>query len=113
MFRSKPTRGLQDIGEHLKAPAGAVGFGWVTKWLAALDLSASLGLTFGPFVATFFPLPLVILNPDMSLSSKVLAFVLPLALHTFVGHFVEPVIMVCVQVFSIVALFGAAALFGH
>eukprot|EP00668_Euglena_longa_P015495 GGOE01019580.1.p1 GENE.GGOE01019580.1~~GGOE01019580.1.p1 ORF type:complete len:629 (-),score=188.07 GGOE01019580.1:200-1921(-) len=61
--------------------------------LALLTGLANYVPTFGPFVATLFPLPLVLLDPDMTVSSKVLAFALPLCLHTFVGNFVEPVIL--------------------
>eukprot|EP00667_Euglena_gracilis_P005213 EG_transcript_5243 len=61
--------------------------------LALLTGLANYVPTFGPFVATLFPVPLVLLDPDMDVSSKVLAVVLPLCLHTFVGNFVEPVIL--------------------
>ena len=49
----------------------------------------------GPFCSTLLPLPLVLLNPDMQMSDKVLAMLLPFLLHTFVGNFVEIKIMVC------------------
>ena len=41
---------------------------------------------FGPICATLLPLPLVVLSPFLSLSSKILAFILPSCAHIMVGY---------------------------
>ncbi|CAM9284524.1 unnamed protein product [Scytosiphon promiscuus] len=44
----------------------------------------------GPMIATFLPMPLVILDPDISHLNQVLAFVLPTTAHLVFGNLVEP-----------------------
>lgn len=41
--------------------------------------------TIGPLVATLLPLPVVVLAPDMTLTAKVLAFVLPTVIQLILG----------------------------
>lgn len=61
--------------------------------LALLTALANFIPTFGPFMASVFPLPLVILDPYLPFTSKALALALPLAIHMFVGSFLEPTIL--------------------
>ena len=60
-------------------------------WMFALiTFVANYVPNVGPCFATFVPLPLVILDPDLSITAKTLAFVLPLFVHMIVGNIVEP-----------------------
>jgi predicted PurR-regulated permease PerM len=45
----------------------------------------------GAVIATLLPLPIVILDPNLSALAVVLAFVLPTTIHTVVGNIVEPI----------------------
>ena len=47
--------------------------------------------TAGPIIATVIPLPMIMLDPDLSASAKIAAFAGPSAVHFLVGNFVEPV----------------------
>ena len=47
--------------------------------------------TAGPIIATVIPLPMILLDPDLSASAKIAAFAGPSAVHFLVGNFVEPV----------------------
>ena len=49
--------------------------------------------TVGAVVATFLPMPLVILDPNMSPLSMVLAFVLPFTAHMVAGNVLEPLLL--------------------
>jgi predicted PurR-regulated permease PerM len=44
----------------------------------------------GPLVATLLPMPIVVLDPDLSISVKLAAFILPTCVHLVIGNFVEP-----------------------
>ena len=46
----------------------------------------------GALVSVLLPLPIIVLDPGLSLWHKVLAFVLPCMCHIFVGYFGEPLI---------------------
>jgi predicted PurR-regulated permease PerM len=60
-------------------------------WMFALiTFVANYVPNVGPVFATFVPLPLVILDPDLTVTAKTLAFVLPLFVHMIVGNIVEP-----------------------
>ena len=60
-------------------------------WLyALLTFIANYVPNVGPVFATLIPLPLVLLDPGLSVTTKVLAFVLPLCVHLVVGNIVEP-----------------------
>ena len=60
-------------------------FGALAFWLNFVP-------TVGAVVAVFLPMPLVILDPDMSLVSMILAFVLPFTAHMVVGNVLEPLL---------------------
>lgn len=45
----------------------------------------------GAVIATLLPIPIVMLDPNLSMVSVVLAFALPTMIHTVVGNIVEPV----------------------
>ncbi len=47
----------------------------------------------GPFVATLLPLPIVLMAPQMSTTSAVLAIALPALMHFSLGNVVEPKLM--------------------
>lgn len=49
----------------------------------------------GPMTATCLPMPLAILDPDLSVLAKILAFVLPTCVHLAVGNVVEPKVNIC------------------
>mmetsp|Transcript_16407 Transcript_16407/g.19927 ORF Transcript_16407/g.19927 Transcript_16407/m.19927 type:complete len:565 (+) Transcript_16407:159-1853(+) len=44
----------------------------------------------GAVVATLLPIPILILDPDQSNTSMILAIALPIGVHTVIGNFVEP-----------------------
>ena len=46
----------------------------------------------GAVVATLLPMPLVLLDPDMSTAAMVLAFVLPFSVHMITGNVLEPLL---------------------
>jgi AI-2 transport protein TqsA len=46
--------------------------------------------TVGSIVATLLPLPVVLLSPDLSLTSQVLALAVPAAIQAVLGAFVQP-----------------------
>lgn len=48
--------------------------------------------TAGPIVATFLPLPVVLLDPYLSVTAKILAFAGPTAVHMVTGNIVEPLV---------------------
>jgi predicted PurR-regulated permease PerM len=47
----------------------------------------------GALLAALLPLPIILLDPDLSTSSQVLAILLPLAIHFIIGNFVEPFVL--------------------
>jgi len=47
----------------------------------------------GSIIATLLPLPVVLLSPELSAASKILAIVLPAAIQFVVGNIVEPKVM--------------------
>jgi AI-2 transport protein TqsA len=64
-----------------------VEFAWVFGLLAfMLNFVPSIGA----IIASLLPLPVILLSPDMSLTAKVLAFVIPAAIQFIIGSFVQP-----------------------
>jgi hypothetical protein len=47
----------------------------------------------GAVVAAFLPLPVILLDPELSSVSQAFAIVLPLAIHFIIGNFVEPFVL--------------------
>jgi predicted PurR-regulated permease PerM len=47
----------------------------------------------GALIAALVPLPIILLDPDLSVAAQVLAILLPLAIHFVVGNFVEPFVL--------------------
>ena len=75
---------------------------WLILNLLGVQLALVFGLlafvlnfipNVGPIVATFLPLPVVLLAPDFGLGTAALAILLPGAVHVVVGHLLEPRIM--------------------
>jgi AI-2 transport protein TqsA len=60
---------------------------WVFGFLAFL---LNFVPTIGAIIASLLPLPVIVLSPDMSVTTKVLAIVIPAAIHFVVGSFVQP-----------------------
>jgi AI-2 transport protein TqsA len=46
--------------------------------------------TIGAIVAWFLPLPVILLNPDMSITAKALALVIPAVIHFVIGSLIQP-----------------------
>jgi AI-2 transport protein TqsA len=44
----------------------------------------------GAVIATLLPLPIVFLNPDMAVATKILAIILPAAIQTIIGSLIQP-----------------------
>jgi AI-2 transport protein TqsA len=74
----------------------------IVLWSLGVDLALVFGLfTFllnfipnvGPIIATLLPLPVVLVSPDVSATSAVLAIALPLVIHQIFGNIVEPRMM--------------------
>jgi AI-2 transport protein TqsA len=64
-----------------------VEFAWVFGLLAfMLNFVPSIGA----IIASLLPLPVILLSPDMSLTAKVLAIVIPAAIQFVIGSFVQP-----------------------
>ncbi|MEX2213564.1 MAG: AI-2E family transporter [Phycisphaeraceae bacterium] len=72
---------------------------WAILRILGLELAIVFGLmafllnfipSIGSIIATLLPLPLVLLNPDISTTTAVLAIALPGALQIVLGSFVEP-----------------------
>ena len=49
--------------------------------------------TVGAIVATLLPLPIILMNPEVSLWTGILAIALPGAIHFVVGNIVEPMVL--------------------
>ena len=47
----------------------------------------------GAVLAALLPLPVILLDPDLSVAAQVLAIVLPLLVHFVIGNFVEPCLL--------------------
>ncbi len=75
-------------------------------WLVLTILGVKLAFVFGfmafllnfipnigSIVATLLPLPVVVLSPDLSVTAKALAFILPAAVQVTIGNFLTPKIM--------------------
>lgn len=60
-------------------------FGLLAFWLNFIP-------NVGAVVATFLPMPLVVLDPDISPVGMILAFVLPFCCHMVVGNVLEPLV---------------------
>jgi predicted PurR-regulated permease PerM len=48
--------------------------------------------TAGPILATILPLPIIILDPFIGLTTKILGFVIPTLIHLFIGNVMEPMV---------------------
>jgi AI-2 transport protein TqsA len=75
---------------------------WCILAVLGIDLALVFGLfafmlnfipSVGSIIATLLPLPVVIVNPEISTTVAVLAIVLPAAVQLTVGNFIEPMIM--------------------
>jgi predicted PurR-regulated permease PerM len=101
----QPSAVDQQILSYIKgkvALSAFIGFATAIVLLAVgLDLwlvfgSLAFWLNFvpnvGAVVAVFLPMPLVILDPQMSTAAMVLAFALPFGVHMFVGNVLEPLL---------------------
>src|SRR5208283_1287364 len=64
-----------------------VEFAWVFGLLAFL---LNFVPSIGAIIASLLPLPVILLSPDMSLTAKVLAIVIPAAIQIVIGSFVQP-----------------------
>ena len=51
----------------------------------------------GPLLATVLPLPIIVLDPNLTPTEMFLAFALPTAIHAIVGNFVEPKVSILVS----------------
>ena len=75
---------------------------WLTLWLLGVPLAWLFGVlafvlnfvpNIGSVVATLLPLPVVILDPNLGVAAKVLAFVIPAAVQFGVGNVLAPKLM--------------------
>jgi AI-2 transport protein TqsA len=64
-----------------------VEFAWVFGFLAFL---LNFVPNIGPIIATLLPLPVILLNPEMSITAKVLAMAIPAVIHFVVGNLIQP-----------------------
>lgn len=46
----------------------------------------------GPIIATILPLPFVLLDPDLTATARLFAFIIPTVIHMFIGNWAEPYI---------------------
>ena len=46
----------------------------------------------GPIIATFIPLPIVLLQPELGTGGKILAFAGPTGVHLVIGNIIEPIL---------------------
>jgi len=49
--------------------------------------------TIGSVVATLLPLPIVLVSPQISVASAILAVLLPFLIHFVIGNFIDPMLM--------------------
>ena len=75
---------------------------WLSLWVLGVPLAWLFGVlafalnfvpNIGSAVATMLPLPFVVLDPEMGLAAKVLAFVLPAVVQFAVGNVLAPKMM--------------------
>jgi AI-2 transport protein TqsA len=75
---------------------------WLTLALLGIDLAMVFGLfafllhfipSIGSVIATLLPLPVVLVNPEVSPTVAVLAILVPAAIHFVIGNFVDPKLM--------------------
>ncbi len=64
-----------------------VEFAWVFALLAFL---LNFVPSIGAIIASLLPLPVILLSPDLSVTAKVLAIVIPAAMQFVIGSFVQP-----------------------
>ena len=60
---------------------------WVFGFLAFL---LNLVPTVGAIIASLLPLPVILLSPEMSITAKALAIIIPAAIQFIIGSFVQP-----------------------
>ncbi|MHC5114529.1 MAG: AI-2E family transporter [Planctomycetota bacterium] len=74
----------------------------LTLWLLGIDLALVFGLfafllnfipSLGSIIATLLPLPVVLVSPDISLTTAILAIAIPGAIQFSIGNLIEPKIM--------------------
>eukprot|EP01029_Cantina_marsupialis_P029272 TRINITY_DN780014_c0_g1_i1.p1 TRINITY_DN780014_c0_g1~~TRINITY_DN780014_c0_g1_i1.p1 ORF type:complete len:377 (-),score=64.66 TRINITY_DN780014_c0_g1_i1:219-1349(-) len=123
--RIRPTRGLwiridRHITHYIRVKTVisflvglAVG---LVLYLLKVDLAFVFGvMTFcfnfipnvGAFASTLCPLPIILLDPLLHTSSKILAIVLPFTIHFLCGNFVEPLVFGKeLEIHALTVLFG-------
>ena len=67
-----------------------VPFAWMFGMLAFL---LNFIPNIGSFIATVLPIPVVILNPELSLTVKVLSIVIPTIIQFSIGNLLQPKMM--------------------
>ncbi|MBM4269915.1 MAG: AI-2E family transporter [Deltaproteobacteria bacterium] len=74
----------------------------VTLELLGVELALAFGFfafllnfipTLGSLISTLLPLPVVLMNPELSTTGAILAIVIPGAIHFAIGNLVEPLVM--------------------
>jgi len=74
----------------------------VTLQLLGVELALAFGFfafllnfipTIGSVISTLLPLPVVLMNPELSVSVAILAIVIPGAIHFTIGNVVEPLVI--------------------
>jgi AI-2 transport protein TqsA len=74
----------------------------VTLQLLGVELALAFGFfafllnfipTIGSVISTVLPVPVVLMNPEISLSVAILAIVLPGTIHFVIGNVIEPLVM--------------------
>jgi AI-2 transport protein TqsA len=83
--------------------SAATGFAvWISLWCFGIPLAMALGLlafllnfipNIGPLIMCFLPLPLIILNPQLSVLSMITVVMLMFIIQFFSGNVLEPKIM--------------------
>jgi AI-2 transport protein TqsA len=75
---------------------------WLTLNLIGIDLALVFGLlafllnfipSIGSIIATLLPLPMVLVNPNLSVAGATAAIAVPGCIQLFIGNFLEPRIM--------------------
>ncbi len=74
----------------------------LTLQLLGIELALAFGFfafllnfipTLGSVISTVLPVPVVLMNPEISLTVAILAIVIPGSIHFFIGNVVEPLVM--------------------
>jgi AI-2 transport protein TqsA len=74
----------------------------VTLELLGVELALAFGFfafllnfipTLGSLISTLLPLPVVLMNPELSTTGAILAIAVPGAIHFAIGNLVEPLVM--------------------